>query len=379
MGPLGCLRPGARVRRVRQLGRRQVQLATTGRGERLVDRVPDQRVGEVEPVAVLGDQPGVDQLVDEPGQLRGRRAEQGAPAGSPTTTPPAPRRRRVRASAGWASRATRRRMVAWADSGSTEATEPAPRAARVAPSPRRTAGCPRCARWTARGSRPRPGVAAGRQLEQRAHVVARAARRSSHDSPRAAIWAASSRCRTGASRRGPAIRRPPAPPATQVGGQELQQPQRSLVDPVHVVEQEYDGPLAGQVLEHAVHRVEQREPSRDVGAAPRAVPSSNGTRQPRHDRPTAPEGVRRPRPAAPGTRPRTTACRGPPSRCRAARAALGPGRDLGEHARLADARVAVDPEQAAAPRATVRQQRVGPGEDVVTTEQWLAVHGGTPR
>ena len=68
---LGRLPTGADVRRVHELGRREVELASSGRREHLVHRVADQGVGELEPFAVLRHQPGVDELVDERGEVGG--------------------------------------------------------------------------------------------------------------------------------------------------------------------------------------------------------------------------------------------------------------------------------------------------------------------
>ena len=95
-------------------------------------------------------------------------------------------------SAGWARRATRRRMVAWADSGSTVATEPAPRDAASLAISETNRGLPPVRSVTARvstspGSWPVVAVISVR-------TSSAGSPRSNHDSPRVATWAASSRC-----------------------------------------------------------------------------------------------------------------------------------------------------------------------------------------
>ena len=326
---------------------------------------------ELEPVAVLRDQPGVDQLVDQRSKLR--RGELSSSARQPRH-----RERDAQHRGGAQSCLGRLRQP----------RDPPPdgglRGLGEAPSDRAPAPRAVASRAISETKSGLPAVRAvdragllGRPACDRSSAATGRRRRRSPQPVEQPGLAACGDLRAASCCGGPAWSswsRHPHTTSTardgQVGGQELQQPQRALVDPVHVVEQQHHRPLAGDVVEHAVDRVEEREPPGSVG---RRRPHSRRAAAPR-SRPRSPHC---PRWVCTAVTPRSTCDQtqndGVPGSSqpvpRSTRQPSRAGRDLGEHPRLADARVAVQPQQPAASLAAVGQQRIDPGEHVVAAEE----------
>ena len=310
-----------------------------------------------------------------PGRRPARPARRAAyraasPAGSPTTRHPAPPRRRARPRP--AGRAGPPDDGWW----------PGPtRAARSRPSPRRgtpracaisetKSGLPPVRSVTARvssspGSRPVVAVISVR-------TSSAGSPRSSHDSPRVATWAASSRCSAVTSA---SWSRQPQTTRTARSERSVVRNCSSRNDPASTQCTSSSRSTTGRSrarssITPSTASNNGNRPGTSTCASP--VPSSNGTAS----RPRSPHCSGGRTPAAARTTWDQTQNDGVPGSSHPV-----PRRTVQPSARAAtSASTRVLPMPAspwiqstpAVPRAAVRQQRVGPGEDVVTTEQWLA-------
>ena len=373
MGQLGRLGPGERLGLLDQTSGCEVQLSASGGRQCVVHRVPDQRVRKVETVAVLRDQTSRNEVVHQQSKLVVLYAEQ----------PRQPRHRQRRPENRSGGQSSLRRLGepgdpapdgclcgARGDTGNRSQTTRLCEPCHLRDEQRVAAGPGRdCVGLL--GTDP----AAGGERDEGPHVVLA-------EPAEEPGLAAGGHLRDHGELFGSCVR-VVVPPAAgdqhrsrrEVGGEEEQQPERALVDPVDVIEHQHDGTLAGEVVQHGDHRVEEREPPRRIGHKVRTA-LEQGTRAlatgtPRLGRMCRGGGTKNLRPD-PERRCARVFPAGTAQHQRIGRSCL----DLGEQPGLADAGVTVHPQQAPASRANACQEGVDPVEQVVAAEQGRAVGQG---